>query len=552
MSGRDSGELHCSVVVPAYNGAAVIGRCLDALGSQSCASGCYEIIVVDDGSTDATAAAVDAWRSCHPEHLCRLVQQANAGPAAARNHGAREAEAPIVLFTDADCAAQPDWIERMAGAFDQPDVAGAKGAYLSDQQGLVPRLVQAEYEDRYDRMAGQEQIDFIDTYSAGYRRSVFLENEGFDPIFTTASVEDQEFSFRLAQKGYRLIFVPEARVKHLHDASIAEYARRKYYIGYWKALLTRWHPERMVHDSHTPQALKVQIVLCAALLALGGLSAAAAVIEPLRWAWRGTALVAALFVATGLPFIVKLARRSGGLALIGPGMLLVRAAALGAGYVAGSIHFAGTLPGARQPVIPGWKQAVKRGMDIAGALIGLAVSLPAIIVAAVAIKLDTPGPVFYRQVRIGENGRPFRIIKLRSMAAGADQQLEELVNLHDLPEPAFKLSPDLRVTRVGRVLRRISLDETPQFINVLRGEMSLVGPRPEEERVVALYEDAHRRRLAVKPGMTGPMQIGGRGRLKFAERIKLELEYIDQYSLRRDIEIILRTFPAIVRGDGAF
>ncbi len=412
--------------------------------------------------------------------------------------------------------------------------------------------MQAEYEDRYDRMAGQEQIDFIDTYSAGYRRSIFLENGGFDPIFTTASVEDQEFSFRLAQKGYRLVFAPQARVKHLHDANVAEYARRKYYIGFWKALLTRWHPERLVQDSQTPPALKIQIVLCAALLALAALSLAAAGIPMLRWAWVAAALVALLFVATGLPFIIKLARRDTALALIGPPMLFVRALALGAGYAIGSIHFAGTLPGARQPVIPGWKRFVKRGMDIAGALIGLVVTLPAMALAAVAIKLDSPGPVLYRQVRIGENGRPFRIIKLRSMASGAEQQLPELVNLADLPEPAFKLHPDPRVTRVGRVLRRISLDEAPQFINVLTGEMSLVGPRPEEERVVALYADAQRRRLAVKPGMTGPMQIRGRGNLTFAQRIGLELEYIDQYSLWRDIAIILRTIPAIVRGDGAF
>lgn len=549
----EAGEgLLCSVIVPVYNGAAVIGRCLDALGAQSCPPGSYEIVVVDDGSVDATAATVQAWRLRHPAQRCRLAQQANAGPAAARNRGAQEAAAPLLLFTDADCAPLPDWIERMVAAFEQTETAGAKGAYLSDQRGLVPRFVQAEYEDRYDRMAGLEQIDFIDTYSAGYRRSIFLENGGFDPIFTTASVEDQEFSFRLAQKGYRLVFAPQARVKHLHDANVAEYARRKYYIGFWKALLTRWHPERLVQDSHTPPALKLQIVLCAALLALVALSLAAAGVPMLRWAWVAAALIALLFVATGLPFIIKLARRDAALALIGPPMLFVRALALGAGYAIGSIHFAGTLPGARQPVIPGWKRFVKRGMDIAGALIGLVVTLPAMALAAVAIKLDSPGPVLYRQVRIGENGRPFRIIKLRSMVAGAEQQLPELVNLADLPEPAFKLHPDPRVTRVGRVLRRISLDEAPQFINVLAGEMSLVGPRPEEERVVALYADAQRRRLAVKPGMTGPMQIRGRGNLTFAQRIGLELEYIDQYSLRRDIAIILRTIPVIVRGDGAF
>ncbi len=332
---------------------------------------------------------------------------------------------------------------------------------------------------------------------------------------------------------------------------MAEYARRKYYIGFWKALLTRWHPERLVQDSHTPPALKIQIVLCAALLALAALSLAAAGIPMLRWAWVAAALVALLFVATGLPFIIKLARRDTALALIGPPMLFVRALALGAGYAIGSIHFAGTLPGARQPVIPGWKRFVKRGMDIAGALIGLVVTLPAMALRLSPSSWTRRGRCSIARCASAKTA-PFRIIKLRSMASGAEQQLPELVNLADLPEPAFKLHPDPRVTRVGRVLRRISLDEAPQFINVLTGEMSLVGPRPEEERVVALYADAQRRRLAVKPGMTGPMQIRGRGNLTFAQRIGLELEYIDQYSLWRDIAIILRTIPAIVRGDGAF
>jgi lipopolysaccharide/colanic/teichoic acid biosynthesis glycosyltransferase len=155
-------------------------------------------------------------------------------------------------------------------------------------------------------------------------------------------------------------------------------------------------------------------------------------------------------------------------------------------------------------------------------------------------------------VRIGEHGRPFRIIKLRSMVADADRQVDQLVNFDELPEPMFKLASDPRVTRVGRVLRRMSLDETPQFFNVLIGDMSLVGPRPEEERIVALYADHQRRRLAVKPGVTGPMQVNGRGALTLAERLRLELDYIENYSLRRDFEILWQTFPAIWRGTGAF
>jgi lipopolysaccharide/colanic/teichoic acid biosynthesis glycosyltransferase len=233
-------------------------------------------------------------------------------------------------------------------------------------------------------------------------------------------------------------------------------------------------------------------------------------------------------------------------------MLATRALTLGAGFLLGTVHFAGTLPGARQPVIPGWQQLIKRMIDITGALIGLGISIPLVTIAALAIKLDSPGPIFYWQVRIGENGRPFRIVKLRSMINNAEEQLTELIDLAQLPEPVYKITNDPRVTRVGKVLRRTSLDEAPQFYNVLIGEMSLVGPRPEEAQIVALYRDQERRRLAIKPGLTGPMQISGRGNLTLAERLRLELEYIDHYSLRRDFQIMLRTIPAVFRGHGAY
>ena len=146
----------------------------------------------------------------------------------------------------------------------------------------------------------------------------------------------------------------------------------------------------------------------------------------------------------------------------------------------------------------------------------------------------------------------FRILKLRSMVDGAEQRLDALIDLQQLAqEPAFKIADDPRITRVGRILRRTSLDELPQFYNVLRGEMSLVGPRPEEERIVQLYTDHHRRRLAVKPGLTGPMQVSGRGDLPFSDRLQLELDYIDNYSLRRDLSILLRTVPVLLQGKGA-
>jgi lipopolysaccharide/colanic/teichoic acid biosynthesis glycosyltransferase len=138
------------------------------------------------------------------------------------------------------------------------------------------------------------------------------------------------------------------------------------------------------------------------------------------------------------------------------------------------------------------------------------------------------------------------------MTNGAEKKLAELVDVESLPSPAFKLRDDPRITRVGRFLRRTSLDELPQLWNVLKGEMSLVGPRPEETPVVRLYDDWHRQRLAVKPGITGPMQINGRGNLSLDERVRLELNYIQHYSLWKDISILARTAVAVTSGRGAY
>jgi len=331
--------MRASIVVPVYNGARTLPYCLDALATQTWPPSDYEIVVVNDGSKDGTLNVIDHWRDRNPDVRLAVISQKNAGPAAARNCGAREAKAPLLFFTDADCVPEPDWLERMAQPFAQDDVAGVKGAYLSEQTGRVPRFVQAEYEDRYDRMRGRSRIDFVDTYSAGYRRALFLENGGFDPIFPTASVEDQEFSFRLADKGYRLVFAPDARVRHIHDETLCDYARRKYYIGYWKALVTRRYPQRIVSDSHTPQVLKVQMGVAAAMSSLSVLSLAALFVPRLRWAWRLLAAVFALFLVLIAPFQAKLVRRSLDLGMVAPFLLVVRALALGCGYLVGVIRF---------------------------------------------------------------------------------------------------------------------------------------------------------------------------------------------------------------------
>jgi exopolysaccharide biosynthesis polyprenyl glycosylphosphotransferase len=196
--------------------------------------------------------------------------------------------------------------------------------------------------------------------------------------------------------------------------------------------------------------------------------------------------------------------------------------------------------------------ALKRALDVVISLSALAITAPLLALIALAIRLDSRGPAIFVQRRAGRGGRPFRIYKFRTMSADAERRLAEVVSIDDLPEPAFKLNGDPRVTRVGRRLRRFSLDELPQLWNVLRGDMSLVGPRPEQIELVRRYRPEHLFRLNVKPGITGPMQVFGRGELSFAERLAVEVDYVENLSVTRDLRILAQTIPAIARGTGAF
>ena len=193
---------------------------------------------------------------------------------------------------------------------------------------------------------------------------------------------------------------------------------------------------------------------------------------------------------------------------------------------------------------------LKRGLDL---VIGVPLTLlaaPLFPLIALAIWLEDRGPVLFTQWRAGLEGAPFRLFKFRTMHVGADRSLEEL--LEELPEPMFKFRQDPRVTRVGRVLRRLSLDELPQLWNLVRGDMSLVGPRPEQLELVERYSPEHRFRLSVKPGLTGPMQVHGRGELTFAERLAVELDYVEDLSIGRDLRILALTPVSVIRGTGAF
>jgi exopolysaccharide biosynthesis polyprenyl glycosylphosphotransferase len=195
--------------------------------------------------------------------------------------------------------------------------------------------------------------------------------------------------------------------------------------------------------------------------------------------------------------------------------------------------------------------AIRRLFDVALAGISLLVASPLLAVAGVLIRLEDGGPVLFRQVRCGLNGRRFELLKLRTMVSGADSHKESLLPRNEMSGPVFKIRLDPRVTRVGAFLRRFSIDELPQLWNVLRGDMALVGPRPPVPEEVARYERWQRRRLSMKPGMTGLWQVSGRSEIDFDEWMKLDLRYIDNWSFWLDLKILLKTFPAVISGKGA-
>lgn len=196
--------------------------------------------------------------------------------------------------------------------------------------------------------------------------------------------------------------------------------------------------------------------------------------------------------------------------------------------------------------------AVKRTMDVVLSLTGLVLASPVMLVTALAIRCESPGPVIFRQVRVGKNGKEFKMYKFRSMYRDAEERLKDLEQRNEADGPVFKMANDPRITRVGRVIRKTSIDELPQLWNILKGEMSVVGPRPPLPREVAQYSDWDWGRLAVKPGLTCFWQISGRSDVSFDEWMKLDLKYVEEQSFLTDMEILLKTIGVVIKGKGAY
>ena len=766
-----------SVVIPAFNASRTIGECLDALSTQSISRDRYELIVVDDGSTDDTVRIAR-------EHDAVVVEQLHAGPAIARNLGVSHASGVIILFTDSDCIASSDFIEQMTRPFNDPNIVGVKGAYRTHQRELWARFAQVEFEERYVKLARSASIDFVDSHAAAFRKQVFLEVGGFDPHFPVANNEDVDLSYKIARIGYKMVFNPHAIIYHYHPSEMRTYLRIKFFRAYWRMLVYRRFPEKILSDSYTPQTMKLQIVtLALCLLSVLGILVSSLFV-PI------TAYLAGLFFITTTPFLVRTLKSDPGLIGFAFFALILRSLAFGFGILGGflsqrkrdwlipsllllsdliaalmayiggywlrdylltgvlgpmdhsielylslfplvlvfwimtfhagglyraTLHvaeigefalvtrsisltvfiiitvsffwkwdysrsfiltfwilsiifanlvrrfvrglqrqmkrrgyqilrtlivgsgetgrilvrqlrkhenkgiqivglvddaapcsddsfWAGTpylgvtnelesvirehsvddvyiakpdLPhqfildlivktektgagfkivsdvmsivtgGAALSEISGLpvvdlkeegrnagRRLVKRIMDIVLGFLFLVLISPIMLLAAIAIHLTIPGSILVEEERVGRNGRLFKMLRFRTSPATRDTRTTE---------------PD---SVLGRLFQKTNLDEIPQLINVIRGEMSLVGPRPEVPEIVATYAAWQQKRLEVLPGSTGLWQISTPGNRPLHEDLEYDFYYIKNYNIWMDLSLILQTIPILITGKG--
>ncbi len=766
-----------SVIIPAYNAEASIAGCIRALEDQTLSRESYEIIVVNDGSTDNTGNIARTYG-------IQVFDQENQGPAVARNEGVKRARGEIIVFTDSDCIADPHFLEEMTLPFSNSSVVGVKGAYRTRQTGIWARFAQVEFMERYSKLSRSESIDFVDSYAAAFRKMVFTQVGGFDAHFPVANNEDVDLSYKIARLGHPMVFNPKAIVYHTHPDSMKIYLRLKFSRAYWRMLVYRKFPEKIVSDSYTPQSLKVQILGAGLAIAslIGGIFS-----HTLLYA---TPWFFLLFLAATIPFLIRAFQHDPAIAWLCPGALLLRSIAFGVGIVFGMIAqrrrnylfpllllgsdtlasagaylaafwsrsevfafflrpfehslslylslfpivlsilllscqsfglyrdkshhsrvkeftsatravshsvlaivifsfflkwdfsrffillywilaiilvngcrtfvrriqdrmrrrglqttlsiIVGSGASARQllgrlrdsgdagqkivgmvddeqpaaddpdwsaipwlgpvadlemaiaesgaddvfiamtdwphqkvldlvvrceksgagfkiisdlanivtggamlssvsgiPVIDlkeerhDWgRRMVKQIMDIVIGGVLLIAFLPLTLLVGILVHLLIQGSIIIEQERVGRHGRLFKMLRFRVTPVQKDHVIDH--------------SP----VGFGRFLQRTHLDELPQLLNVLRGEMSLVGPRPEVPEIVSTYEPWQRKRLDLAPGMTGLWQILGPGDEPLHENLEYDFYYIKNYSIWMDLSILVQTIPVILAGKG--
>lgn len=311
--------------MPAWNAADDLARHLPVVMAELPPDA--ELLVVDDGSTDGTGAVVTRAGA-------QLLSQPNQGPAAARNRGAREARGEILVFLDADCRPARGWLAALLAPFDGPGVDAVKGAYLTEQRSRVARLAQIEFEERYRLLLRHERTDFVDSFSMAIRRDVFLASGGFDPSFRMADNEDVDLSYRLAARGYGIVFAPQARVVHRHPDTLGRYFRLKLSRGYHRTVVYERYPGKAWRDSYTPLSLKLQVASLA-LVAAALPGAALWPVSPVlaQAALGGVAAGALGFMAASTPFMLRVLRSDPGACVAVLPFVIIRALAIGAGVL---------------------------------------------------------------------------------------------------------------------------------------------------------------------------------------------------------------------------
>jgi exopolysaccharide biosynthesis polyprenyl glycosylphosphotransferase len=776
MTGSSNPEI--SVIIPAFNAEITIHDCLEALSKQSLDRSQYEIIVIDDGSTDKTTQIISEFAEV------QLLEQNHAGPAIARNYGVSKARGKIILFTDADCLASQNFLEEMVKPFNDPHVVGVKGAYRTRQKKLWARFAQVEFEERYIKLARADSIDFVDSHAAAFLVEIFNEVGGFDPHFPVANNEDVELSYKIARLGYRMVFNPDAIVFHTHPDTFSKYIHTKFLRAYWRMLVYRRFPEKVLSDTYTPQTMKLQIIFAAMLLVMVVLGLC---YSPLL---STTVFLAAGFLLSSLPFLFRTLKSDPKLVVFSLMALVCRSIVFGLGVITGflaqrrqdllfptilvvmdsigalgayllaywvravlfapfmrtfdhtwtiylsifplillfwltsfqslglyktsqsnssltevakvtravtltifcvitvsyfwkwdfsrglivlfwfsavilsnlirqvirsvqvsfrrkgyhlnrtvivgtgdmgkmlirairdvpeagiqvvgivddtepdpedtdwkGIRYLGGIPKLEEiirassvddvfiarPDLPhqeildlivrcektgvGFKilsdlvsivtgtadiypfphlpivnlkeerhdwnrRAVKRAEDIILGSLFLVLVLPLMLLLGLIVHLRIPGSVLVGEERVGKQGRLFKMLRFR------------------VHPPGFFDASLTPTTFIGRFLRTSFLEELPQILNVIHGEMSLVGPRPEVPEIVATYAPWQRKRLDVRPGITGLWQISAPGDRPLHEDLEYDFYYIKNYNVWTDLSLILRTLPVIIFGRG--